>query len=98
MRTEATRTFVCEHKGCQDSISLTTYRTDPAFGLDGSGHHTQALELGAAYLGWRRVEGEGIACPKHAQDTRCMRCSMKDCSCMNGPRFDVRRADSGEDE
>lgn len=38
-----------------------------------------------------------VVCPEHAKGMVCNRCGFKACSCMGGPRFDVRVGD-GDDE
>lgn len=34
-----------------------------------------------------------VVCPVHAKGTVCARCGFESCSCMGGPRFDVRIGD-----
>lgn len=97
-----TYTMHCGIAGCGCSVSITTVRKvtrdGDMFKNALAANDRAGLELAACGIGYRRIAAtQEIRCTKHAVDLVCNRCGFEICSCMGGPRFDVRVGD-GDDE
>ena len=109
MTETTTHTMHCGAAGCGSSVSLTIVRKNQPepnqFKRALDVNDQEALELAACGLGWRRVvESKDLAslkapfrCTRHTVGLVCDRCGFEVCSCMGGPRFDVRVGDKDDE-
>lgn len=101
MTETTTHTMHCGAAGCNSSVSITTVRKSPdrpQFKNAVAMVERDALAEAACCLGWRRIfETNEFRCLVHTDGLVCDRCGFEVCSCMGGPRFDVRVGDKDDE-